>query len=136
MRAYVLLTTWDGSEAHRSSPEEGQDTHMGLVGKTRCPQMHGVSLSAQYSAGKGDEVPQQCKVAQAATHRDQELASKAPSPGGSSKQGCGYSSSVGSRGKSNLALLVLVRVGTSSALWLSLELLQQVRLSSFPCGLL
>lgn len=37
--------------------------HIGLVSKTGCPQMHRVSLSAQYSAGKGDEVSQQCKAA-------------------------------------------------------------------------
>lgn len=126
VRAYVLLAAWDGSEtgaeAHRSSPEEGQGVHMGLVGKTRCPQMHGVSLSPQYSAGKGDRLSQQGKASaapfpavpcrdetslgSAVTQQAQVLALKAPSPGGNSKQGCGCSSSLG---KSNLALM-LVRV--------------------------
>lgn len=63
----MLLATWDGSEtggeSHRIRPEEGLDTHMGLVGKTGCLQMHKVSLSVQYSTGKGDEMSQQSIVA-------------------------------------------------------------------------
>lgn len=96
---------------------------MGLVGKTRCPQMHGVSLSPQYNAGKGDRESQLVKASaapfpavpcrdetslgSAMTRQAQVLALKAPSPGGNSKKGCGCSSSLG---KSNLALLVLMRV--------------------------